>query len=122
MTAVNVQQLRGSIRVAINSNALSINSSIAANASFQGRSPDSSFGPVGDEFGADGDPNASGANGPAASGDTGSAGGSGSTTNSGSAGTAGGTASSQKSGPSAQTRNAQAGRAQGSGQIGRAHV
>lgn len=100
----------------INSNALSINSSIAANAAFQARSPDSGFGTVNDA-GGDGAPSASSTNSQAATADSGSAGGSGSTTGSGSAGTTGGTASGQKTGPSAQTRNAQGPRAQGSGQV-----
>jgi flagellar hook-length control protein FliK len=101
--------------VAINSNALSINSSIAANSSFQGRSPDSGFGAVNDASGADGDPGAASTNSHAATADSGAAGSGGTTTSSGSTGAAGGTASSQKTGPSAQTRNAQGSRAQGSG-------
>ena len=78
--------------MAINNNALSINSSIAANSSFQARSPDSGFGAVNDTSGADGEPGASSTHSQVASGDSGSTGSSGSTSGSGSAGPTGGTA------------------------------
>jgi flagellar hook-length control protein FliK len=110
MNAANVQQLGGSIRVGINTNALTMGGSMTAKPSFQPRSSDAASGPVTDEQNLDSDPAAnrtSGATGKAATGKPASG-------DAGATGSSNGTAAgSGKTGPSAQTRNAQASPSQG---------